>query len=66
MAAVVAVYTVEGPGAGGTEKLPRPTDFVTYECDNRGGGCSSKENVIYACKLGDPTSGSPTAVASAC
>ena len=29
-------------------------DFVT-ECDNRVWGCSSKENVIYACKLGDPT-----------
>ena len=29
-------------------------DFVT-ECDNRVWGCSSRENVIYACKLGDPT-----------
>ena len=29
-------------------------DFVT-ECDNRVWGCNSKENVIYACKLGDPT-----------
>ena len=29
-------------------------DYVT-ECDNRVWGCSSKENVIYACKLGDPT-----------
>ena len=29
-------------------------DFLT-ECDNRVWGCSSKENVIYACKLGDPT-----------
>ena len=29
-------------------------DFVT-ECDNRVWGCSSKENVIYGCKLGDPT-----------
>ena len=29
-------------------------DFVT-ECDNRVWGFSSRENVIYACKLGDPT-----------
>ena len=29
-------------------------DYIT-ECDNRVWGCSSKENVIYACKLGDPT-----------
>ena len=29
-------------------------DYLT-ECDNRVWGCSSKENVIYACKLGDPT-----------
>ena len=29
-------------------------DFLT-ECDNRVWGCSSKENVIYGCKLGDPT-----------
>ena len=29
-------------------------DFVT-ECDNRVWGCSSRENVIYGCKLGDPT-----------
>ena len=28
-------------------------DYVT-ECDNRVWGCSSKENVIYACKLGRP------------
>ena len=28
-------------------------DFVT-ECDNRVWGCSSSENVIYACKLGAP------------
>ena len=34
-------------------KIP-DLDFVT-ECDNRVWGCSSKENVIYACKLGDPT-----------
>ncbi len=29
-------------------------DYLT-ECDNRVWGCSSKENVVYACKLGDPT-----------
>ena len=29
-------------------------DYIT-ECDNRVWGCSSRENVIYACKLGDPT-----------
>ena len=29
-------------------------DYLT-ECDNRVWGCSSKENVIYACKLGDPS-----------
>lgn len=29
-------------------------EFLT-ECDNRVWGCSSKENVIYGCKLGDPT-----------
>ncbi len=29
-------------------------DYIT-ECDNRVWGCCSKENVIYACKLGDPT-----------
>ena len=29
-------------------------DYLT-ECDNRVWGCSSAENVIYACKLGDPT-----------
>ena len=29
-------------------------DHLT-ECDNRVWGCSSRENVIYACKLGDPT-----------
>ena len=30
-------------------------EYLT-ECDNRVWGCSSSENVIYACKLGDPTS----------
>ena len=29
-------------------------DFLT-ECDNRVWGCSNRENVIYGCKLGDPT-----------
>ena len=29
-------------------------DFLT-ECNNRVWGCNSKENVIYGCKLGDPT-----------
>lgn len=29
-------------------------DFLT-ECDNRVWGCSSSENVIYGCKLGDAT-----------
>ena len=43
--------------AAGTVKLERRVpdlDFVT-ECDNRVWGCSSRENVIYGCKLGDPT-----------
>ncbi len=41
----------------GTVQLERRVpdlDFVT-ECDNRVWGCSSRENVIYGCKLGDPT-----------
>ena len=29
-------------------------DYLT-ECDNRVWGCASGENVIYSCKLGDPT-----------
>ena len=29
-------------------------DYLT-ECDNRVWGCNSRENVIYGCKLGDPT-----------
>lgn len=29
-------------------------EYLT-ECDNRVWGCNSRENVIYACKLGDPT-----------
>ena len=43
--------------AEGTVSLERRVpdlDFIT-EYDNRVWGCSSKENVIYACKLGDPT-----------
>ncbi len=34
-------------------KIP-DLDYLT-ECDNRVWGCASKENVVYACKLGDPT-----------
>ena len=48
---------VEDYTADGTVRVERRVpdlDFVT-ECDNRVWGCSSKENVIYACKLGDPT-----------
>lgn len=40
-----------------TVKLQRRVpdlDYVT-ECDNRVWGCSSRENRIYGCKLGDPT-----------
>ena len=48
----VAVYTVEGP-VQVERKIP-DLDFVT-ECDNRVWGCNSRENVIYGCKLGDPT-----------
>ena len=36
-----------------TRRVP-DLDYLT-ECDNRVWGCSSGENVIYACKLGDPT-----------
>jgi len=40
-----------------TVKLERRIPDMDYltECDNRVWGCSNKENVIYACKLGDPT-----------
>lgn len=43
--------------AAGAVKLERYVPDMDYltECDNRVWGCSSKENVIYACKLGDPT-----------
>ena len=38
-------------------KLERRVPDLEYvtECDNRVWGCNSEENVIYACKLGDPT-----------
>ena len=43
------------PGEG--VKVERRVPDLEYltECDNRVWGCSSSENVIYACKLGDPT-----------
>ena len=41
------------PTMGAARRVP-DLDFLT-ECDNRVWGCSSKENVIYACKLGDPS-----------
>ena len=38
-------------------KVERRVPDLEYltECDNRVWGCSSSENVIYACKLGDPS-----------
>lgn len=53
---------IDGKGSGleGSLELFRverrvpDLDFLT-ECDNRVWGCSSRENVIYGCKLGDPT-----------
>ena len=38
-------------------KVERRVPDLEYltECDNRVWGCNSKENVIYGCKLGDPT-----------
>ena len=45
-------YTVEN-AVRCERRVPR-LDYLT-ECDNRVWGCSSGENVIYACKLGDPT-----------
>lgn len=45
-------YTVEKP-IQCTRRVP-DMDYLT-ECDNRVWGCSSGENVIYSCKLGDPT-----------
>lgn len=43
--------------AKGAVKLQRRVPTLEYvtECNNRIWGCSSRENVIYACKLGDPT-----------
>ena len=54
--------SIDGKGSGleGSLELFRverrvpDLDFLT-ECDNRVWGCSSRENVIYGCKLGDPT-----------
>ena len=54
--------SIDGKGSGleGCPELFRverrvpDLDFLT-ECDNRVWGCSSRENVIYGCKLGDPT-----------
>ncbi len=43
-----------GVGTVTVERRVPDLDFLT-ECDNRVWGCSSSENVIYACKLGDPT-----------
>lgn len=45
-------YTAEGPAV--IERRVPELKYLT-ECDNRVWGCNSRENVIYACKLGDPT-----------
>lgn len=45
-------YTTEGSVT--VERKVPDLDFIT-ECENRVWGCNSEENVIYACKLGDPT-----------
>ena len=45
-------YTAE-QAVSCTRRVP-DLDYLT-ECDNRVWGCSGSENVIYACKLGDPT-----------
>ena len=45
-------YTAEGPAV--IERRVPELEYLT-ECDNRVWGCNSQENVIYACKLGDPT-----------
>ena len=45
-------YTTDKPL--GCERQVPDLDYLT-ECDNRVWGCASGENVIYACKLGDPT-----------
>lgn len=48
--------TLPCPAAEGIalERRIPDLEFLT-ECDNRVWGCSSRENVIYGCKLGDPT-----------
>ena len=46
--------SVEPEGLVQLERRVPDLDFVT-ECDNRVWGCNSRENVIYGCKLGDPT-----------
>ena len=53
---------IDGHGSGledreGALRLERRVPDLDYltECDNRLWGCSRKENVIYGCKLGDPT-----------
>ena len=45
-------YTTDKPF--GCERRVPDLDYLT-ECDNRVWGCSGSENVIYACKLGDPS-----------
>ncbi len=42
-----------GQAVSCTRRVP-DLDYLT-ECDNRVWGCAGSENVIYACKLGDPT-----------
>ena len=46
--------SVEAAQTVSMERRVPELDFVT-ECDNRVWGCNSRENVIYGCKLGDPT-----------
>lgn len=46
--------TLSGAGEVTVKRRVPELDHMT-ECDNRVWGCSSRENVIYACKLGDPT-----------
>ena len=53
---------IDGKGAtmeGNTDafRLERQVPDLDYltECDNRLWGCAQNENVIYGCKLGDPT-----------
>ena len=44
-------------GSGFAVRLERRVPDLDYltECDNRVWGCSSRENIIYGSKLGDPT-----------